>query len=785
MNFPSGTASIEGIQALTMIRMKVIRLLLFLFLCALALRFGAPFRVEAASNEKKERKGTRWDEMDLGPFFSSGLAGKPHVLKSITIKLGRDQQAAVSFDTDMLRLAMAWTNGFVVLPTGRGGLEGVPRPAGGVVLSTPEGPGWANASGEFKDGRRLFDGKPYGPLPREHAKWRGLYLHGRNVILSYTVGSTAVLELPGFDDYALPIFTRTFRIDAGAALALVVCEKAKADLQQEGGMVVVGGAEGRAACTAAAVTGDVDVEWEAEEDRVLLKLPALDRPRQFMVSVWSGEREDLPRFAAALKRDSSVRNPAEMTQGGPGRWGAPLVTKGVAGNKEGPYVVDTLTLPENNPFKSWIRCSGLDFLSDGRAALCSVSGDVWLVGGIDEKLEELTWQRYATGLFQPLGLKVVEDKVYVLGRDQITRLHDLNGDGEADFYENFNNDISITPAYHEFVLDLHTDSEGNFYFAKGGDLGRARIPHHGCVLRVSKDGSKLDVVATGLRAPNGMGLGPNDEITVSDNEGNWVPASRLSLVKPGGFYGHVFTAHRQPEPMEHDAPLCWLPKAIDNSSGGQVWVRSGRWGPFEGDLLHMSYGTCSLFKVMHEEVNGQVHGGVVRFPLRFESGIMRARFSPHDGQLYLCGLSVWQSNAAKEGAFQRVRYTGAPVHMPRQMHVRKEGLEITFTSPLDALEAADAGNYAVEQWNYRWASEYGSKDYKVSNPAQNGRETVEVRSVKLSSDRRTLFLAIPDIQPVMQMRVRYRIKAEDGTPLSSEINLSIHAVPGREAASSR
>ena len=68
-------------------------------------------------------------------------------------------------------------------------------------------------------------------------------------------------------------------------------------------------------------------------------------------------------------------------------------------------------------------------------AVCSISGDVWRVSGVDDKLDHLKWRRFATGLNQPLGIKVVKDEVYVLGRDQITRLHDLNGDGEADFYE--------------------------------------------------------------------------------------------------------------------------------------------------------------------------------------------------------------------------------------------------------------------------------------------------------------------------------------------------------------
>jgi hypothetical protein len=81
-------------------------------------------------------------------------------------------------------------------------------------------------------------------------------------------------------------------------------------------------------------------------------------------------------------------------------------------------------------------------------------------------------------------------------------------------------------------------------------------------------------------------------------------------------------------------------------------------------MLHMSYGKCTLFNVLQEEVDGQAQGGVVRFPFKFTSGIMRGRFSPKDGQLYVSGLNVWQSDASKFGCLYRVRYTGKPVTMP-------------------------------------------------------------------------------------------------------------------------
>ncbi len=63
-----------------------------------------------------------------------------------------------------------------------------------------------------------------------------------------------------------------------------------------------------------------------------------------------------------------------------------------------------------------------------------------------------------------------------------------------------------------------------------------------------------------------------------------------------------------------------------------------RWGPLKGAFLHTSYGASSLYLVMPEIVNEKLQGATYKFPLKFASGIMRARFNPKDGQLYVCGL---------------------------------------------------------------------------------------------------------------------------------------------------
>jgi hypothetical protein len=182
---------------------------------------------------------------------------------------------------------------------------------------------------------------------------------------------------------------------------------------------------------------------------------------------------------------------------------------------------------------------------------------------------------------------------------------------------------------------------------------------------------------------------------------------------------------------------------------------------------------------MYEKIGDIYQGGVVRFPLDFDSGIMRARFNPVDGQLYVCGLKGWQTRAAKDGIFQRVRYTGKPVNMPTEMHIQKDGIAITFTNPVDPSIATDSDNYNIEDWDYIWANIYGSPDLVPgTNLKKKGHETVDIDSLTLSPDHKTLTMKIPDIKPVMQMKIVMKIKAADGTPMNWEIDNTINVVPG-------
>ncbi|NIP92231.1 MAG: hypothetical protein GWO24_01650, partial [Akkermansiaceae bacterium] len=70
--------------------------------------------------------------------------------------------------------------------------------------------------------------------------------------------------------------------------------------------------------------------------------------------------------------------------------------------------------PADNPWQSWMRTSGFDFFEGGKsAAVCTWNGDVWIVDGIDQSEGELKWQRICAGLFQPLGLRIVDGEIFV------------------------------------------------------------------------------------------------------------------------------------------------------------------------------------------------------------------------------------------------------------------------------------------------------------------------------------------------------------------------------------
>ncbi len=760
----------------------------------------------------------RLQSMDVGRFYSATIWTPTEMtLKGIAVRVGEKQEASVLFDTELLRVTCGWSGEFLKFDPARFGIIGPPRIGAPPVFSSPRQPGWTH-EGSWKDPRP----KPFGPLPRQWAKYRGLYQHGDRIVFKYTVGlkEVEVLESPWLETIDGSMFiTRELEIapSADELELLVAAAGAKVELVVDATVGTLDRGDGKEPITAKVAKHEQPV-------RLKLLFPLSVK------SVSSVSKTQEIGTRTTRMGDTDKTSLRQFTRPGPARWTAEITTQGVVSNKQEPLVVDTLTLPFENSYKALMFVSGHDFSAIGEpggvsprtngrsqqvrgltpsgspglsnefdAAVCTLHGDVWLVSGIDDSLKKLTWKRFATGLFQPLGLKIVKNQIYVVGRDQITRLHDLNDDGEADWYENFNNDGQVTTNGHEYVTCLETDSNGWFYYLKGNANGAT--DHDGCLLRVSPDGQKLEVFATGFRNANGLGIGRSNSsmpqvFTVAPQEGEWTPGSAIFQVQQGGFYGYVPSAHRTEVPKEFSAPLCWIPRLQDNSCGGQVWVPSGSWQQLGGLPLHLSYGTSRMFLLLREQLDrSQVlkslleaaseneiwQGATVPLPLNFESGVMRGRFRETDGHLYVSGLRGWVSNAEKDGCLQRVRYTGKPLDLPLSMTTYQNGVLLKFSDPLDPEEAEDPDNYRVQQWNYRWSAGYGSPEFKVSNPSQEGRDDIDVVSATLKNDGAgaSVFLELANFQPVKQLSINASLKSKDGRLIERRIDATINAINRR------
>ena len=121
-----------------------------------------------------------------------------------------------------------------------------------------------------------------------------------------------------------------------------------------------------------------------------------------------------------------------------------------------------------------------------------------------------------------------------------------------------------------------------------------------------------------------------------------------------------------------------------------------------------------------------------------------------------------------------MRFTGKYPTLPVGWHARTDGITLKFAQPLERGTAEDPGSYGIHQWNYRYAAEYGSKDWSVADPTKEGRDEVIVKSARLMEDGMTVFLEIPGLRPVMQMEIKYNLNTGEGIALRSQFWLTLN-----------
>ena len=681
------------------------------------------------------------------------------------------------------------------------------------------------------------------PLPAEELQYHGHYTNGKNVVLSYSVQGRKVLEFPqAVIKNNNVILSQSLLVGEGNEQSVLIGHLKDSnavlrnDLFKDGSIsseniFVSRQMEGNTMSgfiAAGVISKNKNLILSAVENHIVLKIASSNSSSIIKVLRISGKtNKELQAFAAYVNQETAAGNYPpieEMIKGGSAHWTKKVSTSGqtnvskphfdpryfededktiakklVKIPTDFPYTVDNISLPFNNAYNSWIRTTSLGFKKDGSIIITTYMGDVWMGTGIDSSLKNITWQRIATGLYEPMGMKVIDDVIYITNRNGITILRDLNGDNETDFYENFHSDHDVSAFFHAFNFGLETDSEGNFYYVKPGQYTNNRDP--GNVIKVSPNGKNWESIATGFRVNNGITITPDQKIFVSDNQGNWTPGNKINYIEKGKYYGYVQNVIEDgwspdgiildkskiengvispkiiPVPDTFQPPALWMPQEFDNSPGGGVWSDKS-WGPMGDKFIHTSYGTGWIYHFMPHEVDGTMQAAMVAFPFQFDAGIQRAAVNPVDKQVYVTGLTGWDDGVSTTyGVLSRVRYTGGEGHLIKDAEVVNGGVRLTFNFKLDKETSANTKNFDVSQWNYKRTNKYGSAHYSAKNKGVEGQDSIIINKVSVSDAGNAVFIEVPDMTPVHTMRIRFEVKAEDGTKVRDAVYLTINKVP--------
>jgi len=422
------------------------------------------------------------------------------------------------------------------------------------------------------------------------------------------------------------------------------------------------------------------------------------------------------------------------------RIGLPLLAAAQIGAQTAVHPGFTLTSIRPTGFNPMV--SGIDFLSDGRMVVTTWDGfgkgrsEVYLLSGFsagDASKVTVTPFYNGKGLNEVLGVKVVDDKIYVLQKDQLSYLPDANKDDKADTIIKVGTGFVLeTNAQNlEFAMGMvYKDSALFAGLATNWTLDAKQTNERGCIVKMPLKGGAWETYACGMRTPNGLFLGPDGEIFTTENQGNWVPSSKLLHIMQGHFYG-VHKSNPGPGPFDKEPetpPAIWMDHGnISISPTQPVFMQSG---PFKGQMVAGDNNMGTLQRYFLEKVGGEYQGAIFHFSAGIEAAANRIMTGP-DGAFYVGGIGTqeWSgwSWSNKNYGLQRLAPNNKSFF--DILAVRSLGptrMEIEFTSPAGA-SAGVAANYKVQQWNYVPVLTYGA--------GKGTAATLTVKTVTLSDDK--------------------------------------------------
>ena len=469
------------------------------------------------------------------------------------------------------------------------------------------------------------------------------------------------------------------------------------------------------------------------------------------------------------------------------------ISVGAFGQKPAPkteqdfYEIKTLPIPQD----LYLEVGGLATMPDGRLAVSTRRGEIWIVENPYQKDSHQTnYRRFASGLHEILGLAYKDGVFYCSQRGELTKITDTNRDGVADLYEPIYQ-FELSGNYHEYtygpVFDKNGDMLVTLNLAWIG-FGEGKFAKwRGWLVKIKPDGT-LEPQSAGLRSPAGYSINDEGDIFYGENQGDWVGSGRITHLAKGDFAGNPggikwakepnspfkLTLEEIPDnsqPMFEAAkkvknlklPAVWFPHAIMGISTSDIIqdTTKGKFSPFPGQYFVADQGQSKVMRVFMEKVNGVYQGFCINYREGFQSGILRERFGL-DGSMFVGMTSRgWGSTGKDNFGLQRLVWNGLTPFEINAIHAKSDGFEISFTQAVDVKSVKNAASYALRSYIYEYHHQYGSPIINVKD--------IKIKGISVSPDKKSVRISLDGIrQFYIHEFILKGILNEEGEPLLHE-----------------
>ncbi|MEM9478953.1 MAG: c-type cytochrome [Verrucomicrobiota bacterium] len=737
------------------------------------------------------------DARELGEGFPEDNL----VPRGLVLPLGHRMYAL--FDIDLLRLAAIWQAPEEGEPFTYGSIstksfyESLKKANGGVgELTKPRGRPWFATGlvpGVQGKGPVLHDPRPANPDARETGKggwgnWKGVSFGQRSARLDYGppddlgLGIKEQLFAHRLHGDMPPLVER--RIQSGfSAYSVLLCEVEGAEFESVGEHEISWRSGGKMNLV---VVGHPYDNQERRSLRlvadrfVFMDLPPVTQPAENgnmlegegSVYYWQGDPAQID-VAKEMLRNFGGSN-LFVGEGAFGRGGShdaefQAVPGGAGFLLEKfalPEVIQPGLLPETRyrPFRP-TSIVFANFRERSTGLVSTIDGDLWFFDRYESGA--YYWSRREQGINEPhcAFLRYPETPnpiIHFFDRNGFYRIERMPEGSGSNRFRCLSNEFTQSADTRDF---LHSagwhERERRWYFSKGGQQEGGRHRHGGRILTIAPDGTELEEFACGFRNAY-IGIDPVDgKIYAVDQQGHWVPTTPVYQVKKGGYHGfYPARPHGVPLP-EREKPLVYLPHRECQSAVDVVFTGDGDLGPLSNSMLVVDYFRPGLVQILPET------GAAIPLRIPFEVPLLKGAVNPKDGMLYLTGFQVWGSAAEELAGMVRMRATGEPVLHPTEAVAGEQGVVIRFNRQLKS-KSIKPEKFLVQRWNYLYSKNYGSGHYRLDG--EPGQESVPVRSVHLSADRKSVFLDLPEMKPSDQLQVGFKVEAAGGDfPMISDV----------------